>query len=105
MKEAHLKKLIKESELPTSPGFTDKVVYEIEKLNPPPKDVRFWSLRQIVVGFVLVAVTSAFLMYKIVAPGIFGNVVVPFVWSLFLLIGLNYLLSVTHYKSVLKPKT
>jgi hypothetical protein len=105
MNEKDIKKLIEKSEVNTSFNFTNKLMKEIETQNSLQTTITFWSVRQIVIGFVLVAVISSYLIYKVLELKIStGNVAVPFVWSLILLLGLNYLLSINNYKPITRLK-
>jgi len=100
MNEKDIKKLIEKSKVNTRFNFTDRLMQKIETQNSLQTSITFWSFRQIVIGFILVAVISGYLIYKILGLNIStGNAAVPFVWSLILLLGLNYLLSINNYKS------
>jgi len=101
MNEKDIKKLIEKSKVNTSFNFTDKLMQEIETQDFLQTTIVFWSVRQIVIGFILVAVISSYLIYKILELKIStGNVAVPFVWSLILLLGLNFLLSINNHKPI-----
>ncbi|TYP74403.1 hypothetical protein [Aquimarina intermedia] len=101
MKDKDIKKLIEKSEVATSVDFTDKVMQKIEAQNVLPSSITIWSLRQIIVGFILVTVISIYLIHHFLGLKILaGNIAVPFFWTLLLLMGLNYLLTINRYKKI-----
>ncbi|MCT8339054.1 hypothetical protein [Altibacter lentus] len=100
MKEKNIKKTIQKSELKTKTGFTDDLMSAIENEQIKEKPIKFWSVGRIIIGFILFTVVSGFIVYNIsflLLPN--GGVSVPFVWSLILLLGLSYILSMNKYKS------
>ncbi|RDK88325.1 hypothetical protein [Marinirhabdus gelatinilytica] len=103
MKEEKLKKIVERSEVKTDRYFVDKVMANIENDAIQPKKVKFWSPFQIAIGFVLVAIVSGFLVYNISTAFLLnGNIAIPLVWSIFLLLGLKHLLFVHRWKLYLK---
>ncbi len=99
MNESDIKKLLKKSEINTTSDFTDKLMSKIQRKAVYEEPVNFWSLRRIIMGFLVVTLVSGFLVYKISQFYVSTDgVAIPFVWSLLLLLGLNYLLSVNSYK-------
>lgn len=99
MKEKDIKKIIEKSKVKTSLDFTDKLMAEVENDTPQQVTIKFWSLNQIAIGFVLVAVISGFLVFKVSDIPLFnGSIAIPFIWSLILLLGLNYILSLNAYR-------
>ncbi|MDC6390473.1 hypothetical protein PP182_17420 [Maribacter sp. PR1] len=105
MKEEDYKAIIGKSEVNTNVDFTDKLMSKIESRTQLEKQVEFWSVRQIAVGFVLIAVISGFLSYNIsVLFVIKSSAAIPLLWSLILLLGLSYLLSINRCQSSLSSK-
>ena len=94
--------IVEKSEIKTSLDFTDRLLAEIEKENPQRETIEFWPLGQILIGFVLIAVVSGILFYKIAELSFLeSSPIVPFVWSLVLLFGLNHTISLSKYKAYL----
>tara|TARA_R110002049_G_scaffold238215_1_gene411330 strand:- start:206 stop:535 length:330 start_codon:yes stop_codon:yes gene_type:complete len=99
MKEKGIKKIIEKSEVTTSLDFTDRLLAEIEKDKPQEETIQFWNLRQIVCGFIIVVMGSGFLVYKLSELALSeSNTVIPILWSLSLLLGLSYVLSINSYQ-------
>lgn len=106
MKDSEYRNLIKQSELATSTGFTDRVMSEIEAkpvLKPSPV---LWSKKKIFIAFASVAVLSGvYLQFYWFGAFVSNYGAIPFFWSLFLLLGLNHVLTMRACQNKLNAKS
>lgn len=97
MNEQQFKQLIEKSEVKTSENFTESLMSNIEQEIQPKTSIQPWSLYQIAIGFMVVSILSGYLVYKISEVFSFNSkIAVPFVWSIVLLFGLSYVLSLKN---------
>lgn len=102
MRDEEIEKIVVNSELETTPYFTDKLINSIETSKSEIPEVRFWSLKEIVLGFLMTAFISGGLMFWLFAGSSKQMISIPFVWALLLLLGLSYVLQLNKHRSVMK---
>ena len=94
MKEKDIKKIIVKSELKTNADFTNNLMAQIKGVQPQRYPIKLWTLKHLTIGFIVLTATSGFLLYTISNKFSFtGSAFVPLIWSLVLLLGFSYLLS------------
>lgn len=97
MKENDIKNIVEKSEVKTKADFTDNLMAQLEAERVErATSIKFWSLHHIIIGFVLVALVSGFLFYGLTKSYIPQfNPIVPLLWALMVLLGLNYVLGLS----------
>lgn len=103
MKDSEIKHIVKKSEIATSKAFTGKLMSRIETEPKPEASVAFWSRKKILIGFAcLLVLSGVFLYYSVPNEMDISHGTIPFIWSLFLLLGLSHVLSLSAYQAKLK---
>lgn len=96
MKENEIKNIVEKSEVKTKADFTDNVLAKLEAEGSARPSVKFWSLHQIILGFFLFTVISGFLFWSLSKHYISEfNPMVPLLWALLSLLGLNFVLDLS----------
>ncbi|MBP2831524.1 hypothetical protein J8281_04925 [Aquimarina sp. U1-2] len=101
MNENDIKKIIKKSKVKTKADFTDNVLTKLEAECSTRSSIKLWPLHQIILGFVAFTVISGFLFYglsKNYIPDF--NPIVPLLWALMVLLGLNYVLGLSKQRNL-----
>jgi hypothetical protein len=106
MKEDSFKNIIEKSRHSTSHDFTDQVLAKIDSDDLLTKPLNIWSFQKTLIFFIGGMIGSGFLLYQLVSQEILSNsVLVPLIWSLLLLIGLQHLLMMNKYQTYLNLPT
>jgi len=105
MNEKKIEAIVKQSEVTTSDDFTDNLIAKIEASAQPKVSIGLWKLTKIILGFAGVAF-GIFILGSLALPeAISGNPIVPVAIALFLLLGLNHVLTLQKYQSYLRVQT